>query len=135
MLVGSLLIILAIFGIAWIALAMNRNHELAGLKALLPGAEILNDDNLIEEPSLVRIDVLRIWVYSIDSNQQSQFLASCHSLQSLFPKSDINGPLGCVAAYYDDPSEFRTITLKIQPGRAVISAFYLSSSEYAITTR
>jgi hypothetical protein len=95
-LVFSLVVVLAIVGIAWIALIRDRAQELEELKAMLPGAETLNDKDLIAEPSLtevitsVELVLDRQWVYVIDADQQSRFLASCRLLESSFPNNDFN---------------------------------------------
>lgn len=124
------MIVLALAGIVWIALVIDRSRELAELKALLPGAETLSEDRLLEQPGLFLLRDWSTWVYAIDATQQSALVARCRSLEGIFPKNDINSHVGCLAAFHEDPEKFRYTTLTIRPGEARLTADYMSATDY-----
>lgn len=129
-----LLAIPTIIGIAWFGLATLRDRELASLKELLPGTELLDESGLIDEPYLIRVDTMRTWTYRIGEDQQARLEALCESLENRFPNNRIDSRWGCVAAFYEDASKYRIVSLAVRPGIADLTANYLSGSEYAIAT-
>jgi len=122
---------IAVAGIAWAFLLQNRSEELATLKSMLPGAEMLNNAQLISEPSVIRTSTLRRWVFSLDSSQKDRLVAQCSSLKDRFPKNEVDDPVGCVAAYFNDPSAYRYVTLLIHPQTAEVSALYMSATDFS----
>ncbi|HVY81165.1 MAG TPA: hypothetical protein VG994_09305 [Steroidobacteraceae bacterium] len=116
---------------AWAFLLRERSEELSALKSMLPGAEMLKDAQLISKPSVIRASILRRWVFFIDSSQKNRRVAQCRSLKDRFPKNEVDDPVGCVAAYYNDPSAYRYVTLSVHPQTAELSALYMSATDFS----
>jgi hypothetical protein len=117
--------------IGWWALVRSRHDELNELRNMLPGAQVLRDEQLVAWPVLVLLWVMRRWVFSIDGEQRSRLLAQCREFEKQVPRPPKDRMPGCVAALHNDPDAYRAVTLTVEAHTAEVTALYLSSSDYA----
>src|SRR3954462_10524883 len=93
-------------GICYASFFMRtRNEELAEIKPLLTGAELLSDDQILSGPSVFRVSGLRTWIYRIGREQLDRLTAGCCAVSGLIPFNHPEAPGGCVAALHNDAGQ------------------------------
>jgi hypothetical protein len=126
----SLLAAIIILLSAWRFLHVARESELSTLKSMLRGSDILSAERIIRRPSLIRMSVIREWVFSIEPKQFDALKRQCSAAEDRFPRNAVESQVGCIAASYSDATKSRYVTLTARPATAAISAMYMSESEF-----
>jgi hypothetical protein len=111
-------------------LRIDRSRELASLLGLLPGADVLADNPLLEQPSLTSLSPLRRWTFAISEAEASDLREGCRQLAPSFPRDNASGSPECVASTHHDQSLYRYSLLALRGRTAIVDSLRMSRTDF-----
>ena len=110
-------------------LVAARSRELTYATSHLPGAQGLQQAQLIEQPALFP-GIWNVWSVSLTDNQVRDLQTRCDQKRKEFPKAPDERSNGCIASYYYDSSRWWYMTLSLKGKTAEIVVDKMSKSEF-----